>query len=98
MNGPIILCNSREQLAEEIFAYREPISAPNITVEERWFWCNICGLPAATVHNTKRLSSARSGRKTRCWLGSRCKAQKLPAVPSQTIALWLQRLQEPSAS
>lgn len=28
MNGPIILNNAREQLADEIFAYREPLPAP----------------------------------------------------------------------
>ena len=28
MNGPVILNNAREQLADEIFAYREPKPAP----------------------------------------------------------------------
>jgi hypothetical protein len=28
MNGPVILNNAREQLADEIFSYREPIPAP----------------------------------------------------------------------
>jgi len=28
MNGPIILNNAREQLADEIFPYREPKPAP----------------------------------------------------------------------
>jgi hypothetical protein len=53
MNGPIILNNTREQLADEIFTYREPKPAPQKTSP----WLAMSGVKANWLNTPRQQRS-----------------------------------------
>jgi hypothetical protein len=90
MNGPVILNNAREQLADEIFAYREPKPAP-LKISP---WLAMSLLQKATRPGG-RLSPC-SVRRNICWRNGDIRYHKLksplaisqpPAQPHRCVAV-----------